>query len=814
MAFTDGLSRDAVFAMRLFGRAPLFTATAVLTLALGVGVNAAIFSVVNAFIMRPLPVRDGDRLMVVATKRDSGPALRSVSVDDLQDYRAATSPDTFEDIAGYSVGFLGLAPDGRRPERVLVTWVTDNYFQMLDLRPAVGRLIVPGDRLSAVVVLGYSTWQRRFAASATVIGRSVVVSGRVCRVIGVAPRGFAGTFAFSESEIYLPLNWTAVDSPSSRDARGLHALGRLRPGVSVDRAQAVLDVVTARLRRDHPDTNAGIGAVVVPERLARPEEDQARSSGRAAATMLALVGLVLLVAILNLASLLLAHGAGRARELAIRTALGAGRWRILRQLIVESLLLSVLGGLAGIVLGGWAAGALTGVRLPGDLPVRFAFDVDGRVIGYAVLLVGVTGLTLGLGSGLRSSRIDADRVLRASAQGVGLPPDRARLRRVLVAGEIAICFVLLSVAGLFVRSLAFAARVDPGFEADRVLNVQMDVGQLGYDEPRGRAFFDEIERRVAVLPGVIDISFAFTVPMGYISVGDMLAAEGRSSRPGDRVFARKNMVGRGYFDTMGIPIVRGRPFGDGDTRASRPVAVVNERLAGILWPNQDAIGRRFSASDDGPFIEVVGVTPTGKYRSLFEDPLPYFYVPIAQDYVGLRVLHVRVSGQPLALQSAVEAVVHEREPDLPLYDAQSMREALGGGYGLFLVRVGAIGAALLALVALSLAVVGIFGVVSYLVAERTHEIGVRRALGATSVDILRLLMRESVVLVAFGVSIGLVLAVMSTRMLGAFLVGIRASDPLAFAAVAPIVAGVALAASAIPAWRATAVDPAVTLRAE
>jgi predicted permease len=420
---------------------------------------------------------------------------------------------------------------------------------------------------------------------------------------------------------------------------------------------------------------------------------------------------------------------------------------------------------------------------------------------------------IGLLSGLRSSRVDVERFMRDSGHALQVLPGRQSLRSLLVVAQIAACVVLLSAAGLLTRSLARAERTDLGFRPDGVLNIQMDVGQLGYDERRGRAFFDDIDVRVAKIPGVQDLSFAFTVPLGYISVRDTVQAEGQPIATADRPMVRKNMVGSRYFTTMGIPLVRGRTFGVDDNERTRPVAIVNERLAEMLWPGQDALGRRFSSSGpDGPWIEVVGVTRTGKYRTLFEDPLPYFYVPIAQNYTGLRVLHVRTSVAPEALATVVERIIQAREPDLPLYDVQSMTAALGGGYGLFLVRAAAFAATMFGVLGLALAAVGIFGLVSYLVGQRTREIGIRMALGASGPDILRLVLRDGAVLMALGLAMGFVMALASGRFLAAFLFGVSPADPLTFAGVAPILVAVAAAACAVPAWQALRVNPATTLR--
>jgi predicted permease len=811
----DTLWQDVVLAARLLRKSPIFTAGVILTLALGVGVNTAVFSVVNAMILRPLPVRDAGRLAVIATQNTSNRTLRGVSFADLQDYRAAAG-DLFEDIAGYSAGFLGLAREGGPPARVLVSWVTGSYFPLLDIRPALGRLLRADEggrgRADAVVVLGYATWQRRFGGNPKVIGEIVRVNGHPCTIVGVAPPEFFGTFAFSDSELYLPLNWSGAGDFDNRQARGLHAIARLRPQVTLERAQSAMTVVAEQLARQYPDSNTNVAVRVLPERFARPEEDQFRSNALVAAMMLALVGFVMIVAAVNAANLLLARATGRRHELAIRAALGAGRGRLVQGMITESLMLAALGGSLGVVVGSWAARVLATIRLPGDLPVRFDFQLDARVLAYAVAIALVTGILVGLVPALRVSGAGLDRTLRQSRHGSSGAHGH-RIRGVLVVAQIALCFVLLAAAGLFVRSLFEAERADLGFRSEGVLNVHMDVGELGYTEAQGRAVFDDLSRRVRAIPGVQDLSFAFTIPMGYIRVGGRLEAEGQPVDGNDRVSAGKNIVSSRYFETMGIPIVRGRSFSDADNERSRPVAIVNRHLADVLWPGRDPVGRRIR-SGTGPWVEVVGVTNTGKYRFLFEDPEPYFYVPIAQEYTGLRVLHVRTSMAPEALAPAIERSIRASEPDLPLYDVQSMTRALGGGPGFFLVRVGASAAAMLGLLAFALAIVGLYGVVSYLATERTHEIGVRVAIGATPHDIVRLVLHDGLSLVVAGLGAGLLLTFACSRLVGTFLFGVSARDPLILTVVGPILGCVALIACTIPAWRAARIDPTVALRVE
>jgi predicted permease len=838
------MGSDLLLALRSLRRAPIFATAATLTVALGVGANVAVFSVVNALLLRPLPMRDADRLVVVATQEHSRPTMGGVSFADLEDYREATA-EVFEDVAGYNVGFAGLAresgADPGRPERVLVTWITGGYFTLLDVRPALGRAIRPDEvgpgRTAAVALLGHSTWQRRFGGDREVLGRTVRVNGRTCTIVGVTPPGFRGTFAFSDSELYLPIGWPGEFDFASRRSRDLHALARLRSGVSIERAQAAMEVVADRLAREHPDSNGATSVRVVPERLARPQEDNARSNRRAAALVLALVALVLCLAGANATSLLLARAEGRRRELATRAALGAGRARLVREMAVEGLLVAAFGGAAGIAIGGLTARALAGgLRVPGDLPVRFDFGLDARVVGYAVLIALGTGLAVGCLAGVRaSSGLDPSRRPRSAGASLARTLRRAdgrpggveanRTRRTIVTVQVAACFVILVVAGLLLRSSWAAEHADLGFEPEGILNVHMDVGQLGYSEAEGRAFFDEVERRVLSMPGVRSASFAFTIPMGYVQLTDRVEAEGSTGGDDGRTTAGLNITSARYFETLGIELVRGSGFDvvpavpDDDARP-RPVAVVNERLAAALWPDLDAtdgdpIGRRFrSAAEGGPWVEVVGVTETGKYRFLFEDPQPYFYLPIARHYVGLRVLQVRTAVSPETLAPAVERTIHGLEPSLPLYDVQTMSRALGGGPGLFVVRAGAATAATLGLVGLALAIVGLYGLVAHTTMQRRHEMGVRMSLGATCGSLLLLVLREASELLALGLGAGVAVALGGGQALERFLFGVSAGDVPTFAAVAALLVLVALFACAMPAWRAATAAPTAALRSE
>jgi predicted permease len=483
-------------------------------------------------------------------------------------------------------------------------------------------------------------------------------------------------------------------------------------------------------------------------------------------------------------------------------------------MVIEGLLLAALGGAAGILIGTWAAHVLASVlRVPGDLPVRFDFGLDSRVVVYAVVIALGSGLAVSFVAGVRAAST-LDLTLRQFGRAWPAGAGGQRLRRTLVILQVATCFVVLVAAGLLLRSLWAAERADLGFDPEGVLNVHMDVGQLGYTEAEGRAFFEDVERRVHALPAVRSASFAFTLPLGYVRVSDTVEAEGRPDRT-SRVSAGKNVVGPRYFETMGIGLVRGRGFDDADGERSRPVAVVNQRLASVLWPDQDPIGRRFrSAGESGAWVEIVGVTGTGRYRFLFENPQPHFYVPIAQEYTGLRVLQVRSSLAPETMAPAIERTLLAREPNLPLYDVQSMTRALGGGPGFFVVRTGAATAATLGLIGLALAIVGIYGLVAQTTVQRRHEMGVRMAHGATRADVLRLILRDGSRFLVLGLGAGLVVALAGGNVLERFLFGVSGRDVMTLAVVSTILAFVAIVASAIPAWHAARLDPAAVLRSD
>ncbi len=649
----DSVRQDVKFALRGFARNPWFTAAVVLTLGLGIGANSAIFSVVNGVILRPLPVRDADRLTVLAAYRGSGGIPGRLSRLDMEDYRSQA--DVFEDVAGYAMDFGSLAADNSA-ERVFLAYVSGNFFGMLGLQPAAGRLIQAGEGTVAgadpVLVLSHSYWTKRFSADPSVVGKAVRLNGRPFTIVGVAPEGFHGAYAFVGMDLFLPLammegtpGWG--NAWSNRGANAILTLARLKRGVSLARAQASVEVVGRRLAAQYPGTNKGVRPVVFRETHARPDPASGPVLPLVASVFLALVVLVLLVACVNVAGLLLARGTVRAREMTVRTALGAGRVRLVQQLVTESLLLSILGGAAGLLLGAWLSRVLSAIRLPNDLPIRLDFGFDWRVFAYVAAIVLLTGVVAGLLPAVRASATKPADVLREAGRSPG-GSGRNRLRDLFIVSQVAGSLVILVVAGLFVRSLGSAHRLDLGFEPRGVMNFFMDPAGVGYDETRTAAFYRDLVARVRALPGVQSVSIAHSVPFGYYNISDEIEAEGQTFAPDEAgLVTHFNVVDDAYRQTMGIPLRRGRWLTRADEDGRRTVAVINETLARRLWPGQDAIGRRFRIRGErGPYLEVVGVAGDGRYNSIFEQPTPFFYAPHSLTARSLRVLHVRTAGAP------------------------------------------------------------------------------------------------------------------------------------------------------------------------
>jgi predicted permease len=817
--------QDLRFAFRALGKSPWFAAIAVITLALGIAVNTSIFSIINGFLLRPMPVPHSEQIAVLALQQTGQMGLQRFSYPDYLDLRDQSA--SFSDLFAYRITLGGLTADNRG-DHCIATRVTGNYFSILGLQPALGRLILPTEGQTPgadpVLVLGYSYWQKRFAGDKSVLGKKVEMNGRPFTIVGVAPQEFHGTYSIIDSDLYLPLsadisfkNENQIqDTWTHRSERSLSLMARLKPGVDLKQAQASLNVVAQRLAEQHPDTDKGLTVRVFPEQLARPDPDPDNTLPSISLAFMALAALVLLVACFNVTNVLLVRATARQREMAIRAALGAGRIRLVRQYLTESLLLALLGAGGGMLLTYWATRFLSSIPLGTDLPLQLKFVPDARVYFFALGAALVTGLIVGVFPALRVARRDVSSVLHDGARGSSGGRRRQIVRGSLVVAQVAGSLVLLIVAGLFIRSLGKAQTIYLGLNPADVLDFSLDVQQIGYQEVQGRAFYRELDARLRALPGVVSVAQAFTVPMGVMSADDPVNVEGHPIESGQQPPAvQYNMVSPAYFDTLRIPVHQGRIFTDADDEKAAHVAIVNQTMAKKFWPDQNPLGKRFSTkSASGPFIEIVGVVQDGKYKGVVEEPQPHFYLPLSQSYMPLRTIHIRSSVPPETLVTQVQSQIRGLAPNLPVSEMQTLDQALQGLNGFLFFRLGAQLTGAMGLLGLILAVVGVYSVASYAAAQRTQEIGIRMAIGATPGDILKMVLRQGLGIVAIGLLAGLAAAFAGTRLLADLFYGVKPSDPITYAAVATLLLAVALLACWIPARRATRVSPTVALRFE
>jgi predicted permease len=824
------LWHDLRFAWRQLRRAPAFAATAVATLALGIGANTGIYGLINGF-SRPLAVPDADRIVIVASDApsdDTGLRYR-FSYPALEDYRAQAG--AFTDVMAFDTRLGGLTVD-HKTAQFLFHVVSGNFFTGLGVVPAVGRVLSPGEgeHLGAepVVVLGYACWMRRFGGRRDVVGQIVRVDGEPARVIGVVPREFRGLYEGTEMDGYVPLSmlrWSSTRAPEwlfgDRSATYLTMIGRLKPGVGLEEARTAVSAVAKRLETLYPATEKGLGVRVIPEPLARPIPLRffATMLPVIRALLLMLATLVLLLACLNVTNLLFVRATVRQREMAVRSALGSGRARLIRLLLVESTLLAGAGAAAGLLLSRVASEVFVGsLHLSLDLPITFDLSLDRRMFVYALGTTALTGIAIGILPAWRASRTRVTDLLHDGGRGGSAGAGRQRLRSALVVAQVAGSLVLLVVAGLFVRSLQVAQRIDIGFDPEQVLTLRLDPHQVGYDVDRSIVFYEELERRIRALPGVEHAAFSFSIPMGYMIGGCPLEAEGQPLDALTRPAVAYNSIGTDYFTTLRMPIVRGRAFDVHDVAASAQVAIVNETLATRLWPGQSPLGRRLRVlcfqQANQPWWQVVGVARDSKYIAVFEQPTPYLYLPITQTKPSMRVAQIRSTLPPAELMARVQTEIAGLDPEIPIADVRTMRQAIAGGFGYLLFRVGTLQAAAMGLIGLVLAVVGVYGVVSYGASQRAREIGIRLALGAHPGDVRRLVLRQGARLVIAGVAAGLVVSVAVTRLLTRLLVLVGALDPLTFIVVTAALVTIALVACYLPARRAMRVDPMTALRHE
>jgi predicted permease len=810
----SALIQDLRYGLRMLWKSPATTLVAVLTLGLGIGANTTIFSWVRALLIDPLPaVREMERLAVLSVSNADG-SESSLSYPDFVDYRDRS--EVLEGLAAYDLQAVNLGGGGK-PERVWGMIVSGNYFEVMGVTPTLGRGFLPAEDREPgahpVAVISHGLWQRRFGGDPSIVGREIPINNRAFTVVGIAPPDFHGSFPGLGLDVWVPLMMqTAVvpgtDRLPERGNHWLDASARLKRGVSRAKAEASMSAVAARVYQEQGGT-----AENSPRIRLLPVRDSGAGEfiGPLLAALLGVVAVVLLIACANIANLMLAKATVRGREAAVRLALGASRARLVRQFLTESILLGILGGMAGWLMAQWTSGVLAWVIPPTDFPVSLVIRLDGQVLLFTLVASILTGLIFGLAPALQASRTDPAPAMKGEGALSGKHRGRARLRGALVVAQVSLSLILLICGGLFLRSLERARTLNPGFDAKGVLLASMDLFPNGYDAERGQALYQRILERVASLPGVEQASLARKIPLSFQGTSsNSLVVEGYQPGKDETAWAFINMVGPAYFQTMRIPLLQGRDIESSDTGQQAPVAIVNEAFARRYWPGQEAVGRRIQYGET--WVTVVAVARDGKYHKLDEPPSPYLFLPVLQFYRPDMTLHVRVQGDPLTFAAAVQHEILALDPDLPVFGMRTLEASLGAARmpqqlgGLLLGSFG--------LLALLLASVGLYGVMAFTVGQRVHEVGIRMALGAGPADIRRMIVRQGMLLAGLGVAIGWAGALGAGQLLSGFLFGVSAVDPLSFAAIPLLLAGVTLLACYLPARRASKVDPMVALRFE
>jgi predicted permease len=808
------LLQDIRYGLRMIVKAPSFTMLAMLALALGVCANTTIFSLINGLLLRPLTgVKDPDSIVAVYVSDYSSGLYGGTSYPEFIDF--GTQADTFESLAAYVQTDVN-ATGETEIERLRGVVVTGNYFEVLGVKARLGRTLQPSDdqEKAQLVVISDGLWQRRFNADPNVIGQTLRLDAKPYTIIGVTDPSFRGLRLGRPPEFWLPMSSASDYATSGRNSRSIAMTGRLKPGVTVEQAQTQLTTIGARLAQAYPKSNLGT--------LERPNDPRPVTAVREARVgpgaqgvwflsllLFVVVSLVLLIACANVANLLLARASVRRREIAVRLALGASRGRLVRQLLTESLLLALLGGAAGLILTQWTSGLLPKF-FPDNIAVGLDFGIDWRVLVFTFGVSLLTGVLFGLVPALQATRVNLLPSLKADIKAQG-PRRRVGLRDALVISQLAVSLVLLICAVLFVRSLRQAVTFDPGFAAQNLLIASLETHPANLNRQQGRIFYDQTLERIGSLPGVQAVSLSTVVPISGGGQRRNIVLEGYQPQPNEDTELNTNVIGPNFFNAMGIPIVAGRDFNVHDKEGSPPVVIVNEELARRYFGG-NAVGKHLRTSSEKPFGEIVGVVRNAKYRNLREETLPFIYIPLGQEYQTGMTLMIRTAGDPLLLAGAVRSEVQAINKDVPVFSVEAMSERINTQIAadrMIAVLLSIFGGA-----ALLLASIGIYGVVAYSVAQRTHEIGVRIALGAEQRHILKLIVGQGMILVLIGAGIGLGLALAVTRVLKSLLFGISATDPLTFTVVVLGLVGVALLACYLPARRAMKVDPLVALRYE
>jgi putative ABC transport system permease protein len=805
----ESIWQDLRFAVRTLRKNPAFSIVAVLTLALGIGANTAIFSVVNTVLLKPLPFKDSTRLVIVwETDREKGRQRDQVSSGNFADWQ--NQNQAFEDSAAYfnwTNNLTGLD----YPERLKSALVTGSFFQTLGANAALGRTLHPDDAQAdrdSVAVLSDGLWKRRFGASPEIVGKTITLNRTGIVVVGVMPPDFR--FPEEDTDLWLPFTLTSSHL-QDRAGKFLKVVARLKPAIDIRQAQVDLDSIAGRLEQQFPATNTGCGVRISPL-----QEDEVRDIKPTLLVLLGVVGFVLLIACANVANLLLTRAASRRKEMAVRSALGAGRWRLLRQVLTESLLLSLAGGAVGLLLAQMGVQVLTSLA-PAEIPRLDQIGVDGMVLGFTFAACILTSLLCGLMPAVSASKTDLQDALKEGGRGLTGSSSR-RLRHLLVVFEIALSLVLLVGAGLMITSFIRLQAVAPGFDSGSMLTMTMWLPGSKYPRSQQQTeFFQQVINRVKELPGVQSVSAIQDLPLRRNRMGFEFSIDHRPPpSPGEKQDAAYRVIGPDYFRVMGIPLIAGRDFTERDNRQSPPVLIINQTMARQYWEDENPIGKRMRFGGDGaPWYQIVGVAGDIRHMGLDEEEGPAFYQPHAQktfDFLRWMTLVVQTSTDPMSLAGTLRAQVQALDNDQPVYEIATMKDILSQSVAKR--RFATLLLGLFALVALSLGAVGIYGVLAFAVAASTREIGIRMALGARSLEVHRLVFGQGLRLVIAGVGLGLVAALALTRILSSLLFAIEPTDPLTFASIPLLLVVVAMLACWVPARRATKVDPLEALRYE
>jgi predicted permease len=814
--------------LRILKKSPGFTLVAVLSLALGIGANTAIFTIINAVFLHPLPVEEPARLAEVFT-RDT------LTVDTNANFQLTpTSLPNYEDYRDQNTVFSGLAVvtfpiplnwgGQAEPQQLNASLVSGNFFDVLGVKPYRGRTFIPdGDKKiggNPEVVLSYSLWTRRFGSDDKFVGQTISLNGTPYTVVGITPPSFKGIVSLGRPDVlWIPitmrdyvLTGQLKDLENNRRFRWTSIVGRLKPQVGIAEAQAAMKTIAAGLEKEYPRDNKGRTVELYALNESALGINQRKQFSLAGGVLMGVVGLVLLIACVNLANLLLAQAAKREKELSIRAAMGAGRWRLVRQLLTESTVLSLLGGLAGLLVAYWGRNVLWSFRPPFLIDGSIDLSFDARVLAFTVLISMMTGVLFGIIPAIKASGTDVNEVLKTGGRGGALGWTHNRLRGLLVISEIALALVALVGSGLFLRSMQNAQQFNPGFESQNMFQMLFDLGALRYDENHGQQFFRDVVERAKTVPGVVNASVSANGIFGG-GISATVFREGEQTDPNNRgTLVNLDEVTPGHFDTMRIPLLSGRDFTGFDRENTAPVAVINQAFANLLWPGQEALGKRFAVVQEPNLLQVVGVVGTTVVGQIGEDPQPIAYFPMRQKYSPFATLVVRTTGNPDGLLGTVRTQLQPLDKNLAFTNAQTVQQLLG--QGLWPARMGAALLGLFGALALVLASIGIYGVLAYSVAQRTSEIGLRMALGAQPRQVLALVLRQGMLLALIGAGVGVAVALPVARLASGLLYGVSATDPLTYAAIIFLLMSVALVACYLPARRATRIDPLVALRVE